>query len=112
MQHFAVLVINLDHSTGRLDSMRQQLGGLGLSWQRVPAIHGEQLTDDQRALFDAEGYRRKHGKTVNWRELGCYLSHLASHEGAAGLAVRAWCGAGRRCGGRAGLCGRCRCPGP
>jgi glycosyl transferase family 25 len=78
MQHFAVLVINLDHSTGRLDSMRQQLGGLGLSWQRVPAIHGEKLTDDQRALFDAEGYRRKHGKTVNWRELGCYLSHLAA----------------------------------
>lgn len=76
MQHFAVLVINLDHSTGRLDSMRQQLGGLGLSWQRVSAIHGEQLTDDQRVLFDAAGYRRKHGKTVNWRELGCYLSHL------------------------------------
>ncbi len=78
MEHFAVLVINLDHSTGRLDGMRRQLDAMGLPWQRVPAIHGEKLSDDQRALFDAQGYRRKHGKTVNWRELGCYLSHLAA----------------------------------
>lgn len=78
MERFAVLVINLDHSTQRLDGMRQQLDALGLSWQRVPAVHGETLTTDQRALFDSQGYRRKHGKTVNWRELGCYLSHLAA----------------------------------
>lgn len=76
MERFAVFVINLDHSTGRLDGMRKQLDALGLPWRRVPAIHGEKLTADQRALFDAEGYRRKHGKTVNWRELGCYLSHM------------------------------------
>lgn len=78
MARFAVLVINLEHSTGRLEGMRQQLDALGVAWQRVPAVLGEQLTADQRALFDAPGYRRKHGKTVNWRELGCYLSHLAA----------------------------------
>lgn len=78
MERFAVLVINLDHSTGRLDGMRRQLDPLGAPWQRVPAVQGEKLTVDQRALFDAQGYRRKHGKTVNWRELGCYLSHLSA----------------------------------
>jgi len=76
VDQLGVWVINLDHSTGRLDSMRRQLDALGLAWHRVAAIHGDRLTDAQRALFDTEGYRRKHGKTVNWRELGCYLSHL------------------------------------
>lgn len=76
MENCVVLVINLDHSVERLDVMRQQLDALGIPWQRVPALHGEKLSDAQRAQFDAQGYRRKHGKTVNLRELGCYLSHL------------------------------------
>lgn len=76
MDNCIVFVINLEHSSERLSGMQRQLDALGLSWQRVPAIHGEMLSEAQRVLFDAQGYRRKHGKTVNFRELGCYLSHL------------------------------------
>lgn len=76
MENCIVLVINLEHSSERLNGMRRQLDAMGITWQRVSAVHGEMLSEAQRAHFDAHGYRRKHGKTVNLRELGCYLSHL------------------------------------
>ncbi len=71
-------VINLDKDHERLQRITQQLAPTGLAWTRISAVYGRDLSDAERArCFDAEGYRRRHGKEPAPGELGCYLSHLA-----------------------------------
>jgi glycosyl transferase family 25 len=69
-------VINLDRAPERLARIRAQLENLGLPWTRLSAVDARALTDTQRAALDEPAYRRKHGKTPAWGELGCYLSHV------------------------------------
>ncbi len=69
-------VINLDRAPDRLDSMRDQLRDLPLSWQRVAAVDGVSLRLPPPDVFDAEGYRWRAGRQHSLNEIGCYLSHI------------------------------------
>lgn len=71
------LVINLDRDTGRLAGIATQLERLGLAWQRIPAVYGAALSEEECArLVDRAGYGRRHGMFPSRGEIGCYLSHL------------------------------------
>lgn len=56
--------------------MKRRLNRLPIQWHRVPAIDGHQLELSSIDDVDAVQYRRRHGKTINPAEVGCYLSHL------------------------------------
>lgn len=77
MHPVTVLVINLDRDTGRLAGIAAQLDRLGLAWQRIPAVCGASLSEEECArLVDRAGYGRRHGMFPSRGEIGCYLSHL------------------------------------
>ena len=69
------LLINLDRSPTRLQTMTRHLDGLGIAFVRVPAVDGHALPDAVPGI-DPARYRRSHGRELRPGETGCYLSHL------------------------------------
>ncbi len=68
-------IVNLDGAHQRWALMEQSLAGSPLTLHRVPGVDGSKLTLPYDG-FDAERFRRRHGRTINPREIGCYLSHV------------------------------------
>jgi len=69
-------VINLDHSTARLEAIQAQARAAGLSLTRVPGVLGRAVDLREATDVDARGYALRHGRAINMNEVGCYLSHL------------------------------------
>ncbi len=69
-------VINLDRAPERLAQVTRRLDGLGLPFERLPAVDARAFTPAQRALLDEPAFHRRHGMTPLPGELGCYLSHI------------------------------------
>ncbi len=69
-----VFMINLDRSSDRLAKQTQQLDRLALPFTRVVAIDGQDILPELDGL-NRKGYERRHGKSINPNEVGCYLSH-------------------------------------
>ncbi|MGA7323464.1 MAG: glycosyltransferase family 25 protein [Rhodomicrobium sp.] len=68
-----ILVINLDRSTDRLRDITQKLNGMNLAFERIAAVDGKDLTEQQkRAVYRKRLWRRE----LTSGEIGCYLSHL------------------------------------
>ncbi|GLP95586.1 glycosyltransferase family 25 protein [Paraferrimonas sedimenticola] len=71
-----ILLINLDRSTDRLARCQQLLSDAGVEFERISAVDGGQLSEQQleqyapKALADDLYYRR-----LTPGEIGCYLSH-------------------------------------
>ena len=74
MSNPLVLVINMDRSHDRLQSITTHLDAQSIPFQRIQAIDGSKT--DLSKLADAEGYRRCHGRDLRASEVGCYVSHL------------------------------------
>jgi len=70
-------LINLDRNPERLEFMRGQLDGLGLSFERFPAIYGRELDSEARA----KGFSRLRSfiaskKRMSDAEIGVAMSHV------------------------------------
>lgn len=68
-------VINLQKASQRLKNMRVDLNDLGISYTRIEAIHGDDLTlpiDE----YNERKFNVLTGKVANKRMVGCYLSHI------------------------------------
>jgi glycosyl transferase family 25 len=76
LEGLGIWVINLDRAPQRLQRVREQLDALGLPFTRLAAVDARALAPAQRAALDEATYRRRHGMTPVWGELGCYLSHV------------------------------------
>jgi glycosyl transferase family 25 len=75
-----IYVINLDRDTERLASIRANLGGLGLGFERLPAVIGKEVPGWEK-LVDMPAYAwRNRMDTPRAGEVGCYLSHLKAME--------------------------------
>jgi len=66
-------LINLDRSVERLVTMREMFDRIDVPFERVAAIDGRSLTDEQRAVHLA----RRGPLALESGELGCLLSHRA-----------------------------------
>lgn len=77
-QNFLCLVINLERSPHRLQSIRAQLDAAGIAFERFAALEGRALSAEQLAQVDVPTYQRSHGKEPTAGEMGCYLSHLGA----------------------------------
>lgn len=71
-----IFLINLDRSPERLDMQQKQFDERGLTFTRIPAVDGSTIDPSKEPGFDNLGYRRRHGKTPNANEIGCYLAHM------------------------------------
>ncbi|WP_245512724.1 glycosyltransferase family 25 protein [Rhizobium sp. BK376] len=72
-------VINLDRAEDRLHRIRANLDRIGLPFERVSAIDGQQLVLPIRQ-FSESRYRLFHGRRPNPAEIGCFLSHIECAE--------------------------------
>ena len=70
------LVINLDRATDRLTKLASRLRELGLNWQRVQGVDGQNIDWTSSEYLDIPGFHRRHGKDPLSGEVGCYLSHV------------------------------------
>lgn len=69
-------VINMATSTERLADVTAQMERLGLAFERVEAVVGADLSQDEiKKVYDAEANRKYHHRNLTPGEIGCYLSH-------------------------------------
>lgn len=75
-----IYVINLDRDVERMASIRANLDGLGLPFERLPAIIGKDVPGWE-TLVDMSAYAwRNRQDSPRAGEIGCYLSHLKAME--------------------------------
>ena len=75
-----IYVINLDRDTERMDSIRANLEGLGLPFERLSAVMGKDVPEWEK-LVDMSAYAwRNRLDAPRAGEVGCYLSHLKAME--------------------------------
>ena len=75
-----IYVINLDRDTERMDSIRANLEGLGLPFERLSAVMGKDVPEWEK-LVDMSAYAwRNRLDAPRAGEVGCTLSHLKAME--------------------------------
>ena len=62
-------VINLDHSTARLEAIQAQARATGLSLTRVPAVLGRAVDLHEATDVDSRGYALRHGRAIYMNEV-------------------------------------------
>jgi glycosyl transferase, family 25 len=78
-----IFVINMDDSPRRLETMAARLGELGLSFERLPAINGRLLSEEEKRRINP----KRSWCYLQDSELGCYLSHLKAFREIAGRGI-------------------------
>ena len=74
--NYITLVINLDDSTQRLQSVDAQLKQQGIAYERVPAFDGRKMHPSACELYNEKKAIAYMGRSLLGGEIGCYLSHL------------------------------------
>lgn len=70
-------LVNLDRNTERLAWMQEQLGKLGIAYERFPAVDGRALSKEERQrVYSPARAWLANGHLLQPGELGCALSHL------------------------------------
>lgn len=72
-------LINLDKDSDRLDFFRQQFDRLELTFERIPAVDGRLMSDQDYADFQ-RARPRGHNKRWLRGQMGCFLSHFQAWE--------------------------------
>jgi glycosyl transferase family 25 len=67
-----IYVINLKRDVQRLEQMKQQLEKLGLSWTRIEAVDGDEISPDEINKANRRATPRK----LSAGEIGCLQSHV------------------------------------
>ena len=81
MKRFKIFVINLNESTERLERLKSEFERIGLDFERIPAVDGRKLSENQILKhYSPELNREKYFKPLSKPEIGVYLSHLTACE--------------------------------
>lgn len=81
MKKFKIFVINLNESTERLERLKSEFERIGLDFERLPAVDGRKLSDNQILKhYSPELNRKKYFVPLSKPEIGVYLSHLMACE--------------------------------
>ena len=73
MAQIPVFLINLDRSPDRLERMTQRLNALQLAFERVAAVDGDLLSEEQKRAAYLKRFWRN---APTPGEIGCHLSHM------------------------------------
>ncbi|ASM52276.1 glycosyl transferase, family 25 [Pseudoalteromonas espejiana DSM 9414] len=72
----AIFVINLARSTKRLKQTTERLSAVNLTFKRIDAIDGNNLTVKQKYLhYSSQINKQKYHYALSNGQIGCYLSH-------------------------------------
>lgn len=74
MTQVPVMLINLDRSKKRLAESTGALRELGIEFERIEAVDGASISENDLAAFKAPDYSAYY-KKLSRAEFGCYLSH-------------------------------------
>src|SRR5690606_6601546 len=66
-----IYLINLDRSPVRLRLFTEQAQSLGLAFERIAAVDGDMLSEEECSAYQSEGIAGR----VTGAELACCLSH-------------------------------------
>ena len=78
---FKIFVINLNESTKRLERLKSEFERIGLDFERIPAVDGRKLSENQILKhYSPELNRKKYFVPLSKPEIGVYLSHLTACE--------------------------------
>ena len=69
-----IIVINLDHDSGRRARIERRLAELGLPWERFSAVDGRRLEPHHERLIDQAAHAAR-GLEFSPGAIGCWLSH-------------------------------------
>lgn len=72
-------LINLNKDSDRLDFFREQFERLELSFERIPAVDGRAMTDEEYASFQRARPRDQKKRWLRG-QMGCFLSHYQAWE--------------------------------
>lgn len=76
MSEVGIFVINMKHSTERMAKIDALLKSMNLSYERIEAVVGSELTQTEiDHTYDAASNRKKHNRSLTIGEIGCYASH-------------------------------------
>lgn len=70
-------LINLDRRSDRLIFVKRQLGNLGIDFERISAVDGNCLTDEQKVFLNQPRFALECKRKAVNGEFGCALSHRA-----------------------------------
>ena len=70
-KHVPIFVINLDGFTDRLERISRRLNGLGLDFERIPAVNGGSLSPEEKQKIGSGRSR-----PLSDSEIAHYMSHL------------------------------------
>lgn len=77
MRPVPIFVVNLRKNADRMESIKRQLDGMGLAYERFEAVYGRDLScQERREKFSKWRSRLAIGADMTDGELGCALSHL------------------------------------
>lgn len=71
-----IYAINMDRSIDRWEELCEQAAQLGLELQRIEAIDGAKVAQDERVDWDEPAFKLNTGRDMLPGEYGCYHSHL------------------------------------
>jgi glycosyl transferase family 25 len=74
------LVINLERSIDRWQSIEEQATAHGISVERVPAVDGNAIPPAEWHDFNRRKFALCHGRRPMGAEYGCYMSHIRALE--------------------------------
>ncbi len=72
-----VYVINMDESSDRLESMKEQCKRINIDIIRQVALDGRDINLSDFTQYDDNATRRFMGRSLAGGEIGCYMSHLS-----------------------------------
>ena len=74
-----IFIINLDERPDKFKNAENQLVTQGLICERISAIRGSNLTEEQiQQAYDSTANKKHYMKTMSVGEIGCYMSHRAT----------------------------------
>lgn len=81
MKKFKIFVINLNESTERLERLKSEFERIGLDFERIPAVDGRKLSENQIfEHYSSKLNRKKYFVPLSRPEIGLYMSHLKACE--------------------------------
>ncbi|MDR1476917.1 MAG: glycosyltransferase family 25 protein [Rickettsiales bacterium] len=75
LKNLKTYVINLGSARGRMARMAKRLKSMGLPFERIEAVKGEECKDAGPKVVDRRRHVIAHAKEILPNEIGCYLSH-------------------------------------
>lgn len=76
-----IFYINLDRDVERRNSMERQLSLHGLTYERIPALYGQDMSKEElEKCYSSRQALRHQSRELSFAEIGCAMSHIYAYQ--------------------------------